>query len=227
MRRAGVDGVGLQGDDGEQEDDGEAGEKDVEGDLVGGLLALGAFDESDHAVEEGFAGVGGDADGDLVGEDAGATGDGGAVAAGFADDGGGLAGDGGFVDRGDADDDFAVARDHLAGDDADDVVGAELGAGNLFDGAGLGDLVGGGFGLGEAESVGLGFAAAFGHGFGEVGEEDGEPQPEGDLEIEAEVAVVGEEVVDEEDGGQDAADFDDEHDGVLHHGRRGELDESV
>ena len=50
------------GDDGEQEDDGEPGEQDVEGDLVRGLLALGAFDESDHAVEEGFAGVGGDAD---------------------------------------------------------------------------------------------------------------------------------------------------------------------
>ena len=118
---------------------------------------------------------------------------------------------------------FAVAGDHLAGDDADYVVGAELGAGDLFDGAGLGELVGGGFGLGQTEGVGLGFAAAFGHGLGEVGEEDGEPEPEGDLEIEAEVAVVGEEIEDEESGGEDAADFDDEHDGVLHHGPGGEL----
>ena len=117
LRRAGVDGEGLQRDDGEQEDDGEAGEQDVERDLVGGLLALGAFDQRDHAVEEGFAGVGGDADGDPVGEDAGAAGDGGAVAAGFADDGRGFAGDGGLVDGGDAFDDLAVAGDHLAGDD--------------------------------------------------------------------------------------------------------------
>ncbi len=28
-------------------------------------------------------------------------------------------------------------------------------------------------------------------------------------------------------GGEDAADFDDEHDGVLHHGLGGELDEGV
>ena len=117
-------------------------------------ISLGVFWRSapstkrDHAVEEGFAGVGGDADGDLVGEDAGATGYGAAVAAGFADDGGGFAGDGGLVDGGYAVDDFAVAGDHLAGDDADYVVGAELGAGDLFDGSGLGELVGGGFGLG-------------------------------------------------------------------------------
>ena len=61
LRRAGVHGERLQGDDGEQEDDGEAGEEDVEGDFVRRLLALGTFDEGDHAVDKGFAGVGGDA----------------------------------------------------------------------------------------------------------------------------------------------------------------------
>jgi hypothetical protein len=132
LRRGGVDGDGLQGDDREQEDDGESSEKDVEGDLVGGLLALGAFDEGDHAIEEGLAGIGGDADLDLVGEDARASGDGGAIAAGLADDGGGLAGDGGLVDRGDALDDLAVAGDHVAGDDCADVPGAECGAGALL-----------------------------------------------------------------------------------------------
>ena len=37
--------------------------------------------------------------------------------------------------------------------------------------------------LGFAQRVGLGLAAAFGHGFSEVGEEYGEPQPQGDLEV--------------------------------------------
>src|SRR5260370_42395704 len=97
MGYAGVDGDGLEGDDGQQEDDGEAGEENVEGDFVGGLLPLGAFDERDHAVDEGLAGVGGDADLDLVGENAGSSGHGGAVASGCAEDGGGLPGVGGSV----------------------------------------------------------------------------------------------------------------------------------
>ena len=61
LRRLGVHGEGLQRDDGEQKDDGEAGEQNAERDLVGRLLARCAFDQRDHAVEEGLAGVGGDA----------------------------------------------------------------------------------------------------------------------------------------------------------------------
>ncbi len=38
---------------------------------------------------------------------------------------------------------------------------------------GLGGLAG------LAQRLGLGFAAPFGHGFGEVGKQDGEPQPQG------------------------------------------------
>jgi hypothetical protein len=71
-----VDGEGLQGDDGEQEDDSKAGEENVKRDLIRSLLPLGAFDQGNHAVKEGFAGVGGDANFDYVGEDAGAPGDG-------------------------------------------------------------------------------------------------------------------------------------------------------
>ncbi len=40
LRRLGVDGEGLQRDDGQQEDDGEPGEQDVECDFVGRLLPL-------------------------------------------------------------------------------------------------------------------------------------------------------------------------------------------
>ncbi len=227
MWSRGVDGDWLESDYGQEKDDGEASEKDVECDLVGGLLTLGAFDESDHAVEEGFAGVGGDADFDLVGENAGSSSDGGAIAACFANDGGGLAGDSGLVDRGYALDDFAVAGDHVAGDDDADVSGAEVGAGDVFGGAVETETDGGGFGFGAAECVGLGFAAPFGHGFGEVGEEDGEPKPEGDLQVEAYGVVVRGDVAEEIDGGDEAADLDDEHDGIFHHGARVEFSQRV
>jgi hypothetical protein len=57
---AGVDGEGLQGDRGQQEDDGETRQQDVEGDLVGGLLPLGPLDQGDHPVDERLAGLLGD-----------------------------------------------------------------------------------------------------------------------------------------------------------------------
>ena len=85
-----------------QEHDGQHGQQDGEGDLVGGLLPVGPFHQGDHAVQEGVAPLGGDADDDAVGEDLGAAGDGRAVTAGLADDRGRLAGDGRLVDRGDA-----------------------------------------------------------------------------------------------------------------------------
>ena len=50
-----VDGEGLQGDRGQQEDDREAGQQDVEGDLVRGLLPGRALHEGDHPVEERLA----------------------------------------------------------------------------------------------------------------------------------------------------------------------------
>ena len=53
-----VDREGQEGRHDHQEHDGEGGEQDGEGDLVRGLLALGALDQTDHPVEEAFAGVG-------------------------------------------------------------------------------------------------------------------------------------------------------------------------
>jgi hypothetical protein len=97
---------------------------------------------------------------------------------------------------------------------------------DLFD-AGLAHDMGGGLGLGFAERVSLRSAAAFGHGFGEVCEEHGEPEPERGLEIEAEVTLVMQAVGEEQDGGEDAADFDDEHGGVLHHDGGLEFDEGI
>ena len=64
----------------QQEDDRQRREQDVERDLVGGLLSLGALDHGDHAVEEGLPRIGRGTDDDPVREDAGAGHDGAAVA---------------------------------------------------------------------------------------------------------------------------------------------------
>ena len=82
-----------QGHDDGEEDDREAGEQDVERDLVRRLAPLGALDERDHAVEEALARLLRDLDHDPVGEHARAAGDRAAVAAGLADHRGGLARD--------------------------------------------------------------------------------------------------------------------------------------
>ena len=60
-------------------------------------------------------------------------------------------------------------------------------------------LVGLRLGARFAQCVGLGFAAAFGHGFGEIGEEHGEPEPQRDLQSEAEESGVARGVDDEFD----------------------------
>ena len=57
-----------------------AAEQDGEGDLVRGLLTLGAFDQTDHPVEEAFAGVRRHPDHEPVGQYARAPGDRAAVA---------------------------------------------------------------------------------------------------------------------------------------------------
>ena len=101
-------------------------QQDGERDLVGRLLALGALDQRDHAVEEGLAGIGRDAHHDPVGQHARAAGDGGEVAAGFADHRRGFAGDRALVDRGDAFDHLAIGRDHVAGLDQYHVAPAQV-----------------------------------------------------------------------------------------------------
>ena len=120
-RRARVDRERPQRHDGGEEGDRQAGEQDVERDLVRRLAPLGALDERDHPVEERLAGLLRDLDHEPVGEELRAAGDGRAVAAGLADHGRGLAGDRGLVDRADALDDLAVGGDDLARLDDDDV----------------------------------------------------------------------------------------------------------
>ena len=45
-------------------------------------------------------------------------------------------------------------------------------------------------GFGFAQGISLGLAPALRHGLGKVGKQDGEPQPQGDLKIEAEAGIV-------------------------------------
>ena len=130
---SGVDGEGLQRHDRQQEDDRQAGQQDVQRDLVRRLLPVGPLDERDHPVEERLARLGRDAHDDLVGQHPGAAGDRRAVAAGLADDRCRLAGDGRLVDRGDALDDVAVAGDHLAGAHDAHVADGELRADGRLD----------------------------------------------------------------------------------------------
>ncbi len=63
-----VDGERLQGDHGQQEDDGEGRQKDVQGDLVGGLLPGRTLHQADHPVDERLARLRRDLDDDPVGE---------------------------------------------------------------------------------------------------------------------------------------------------------------
>ena len=116
----------------EHEDDGQADQQDVERDLVRRLLALGALDQLDHAVDEGRARRRRDAHPDPVGQHLGAAGHGRAVAAGLADDRRRFAGDRRLVDRGDAFDDLAVRRNGVAGLDQHDIADLEAGARHHF-----------------------------------------------------------------------------------------------
>ena len=73
--RARIDRERLQRHHRHQEDDGQAGQQDVERDLVRRLLTRGALDQRDHAIEERLSRIGRDANLDPVREDARAAGD--------------------------------------------------------------------------------------------------------------------------------------------------------
>ena len=123
---AAVDAERLHRHEHDEEDDRQRGEQDGQRDFVRRLLAFRAFDQADHAIEEGLAGIRGDADFDHVGKHARAAGDRAAIAAGFADDRRGFAGDGRFVHGRRAFDDLAVAGDELAGFHDNEIAFAQL-----------------------------------------------------------------------------------------------------
>ena len=210
-------GEGLQRDDREQKHDRKAGKQNTERDFVRCLLPRRAFDQRDHAIEKCFAGIGSNANLDPVGEHFRAARDRGAIAAGLADHRRGFTGDGRLVNRSNTFDDFTVACDVAARFHVDDVAGAQQPAGDLFEAAVERVALGDGLAFGFAQRVGLCLAAAFGHGFSKVCEQHREPEPQRDLQIEAEARAVMYGVVDEQGGGQHAADFHNEHHRILDH----------
>ena len=218
---AGVGRERLQGRRGGQEHDRQAGQQDVERDLVGRLLPAGPLDQRDHPVDEALARLRGDHDDDPVREHLGAPGDRAPVATRLADDRGRLTGDGRLVDAGDALDHIAVAGDRLAGGHGDPVAEPQRGGRHVLAPAAGEQSVCGGLGLGPTQGGRLRLAPTFGHGLGEVGEDDGQPEPDDDGPGEAA------RVRDRRDRGVHGADLDDEHDRVAHHHPRVELAQGV
>ena len=209
---AGVDGEGLQRDHRKEKDDRQPGEEDVEGDLVRRLLALGALDEGDHAVEERLARPRRDAHDDLVGEHPRAARHRRAIPTGLADDRGRLPRDRRLVDGGDPLDDVAVARDHLAGGDDTVVADTQGAAGDRFDRPVSLSPAGHRVLPRLAQGGRLRLAAPFGHRLGEVGEQHGEPQECGDEGAEDVLAGVRvTQIPEEEDRRHHASDEHDEH----------------
>ena len=148
-----------------------------------------AFHQRDHAVEKRLAGIGGDLNLDLIGQNPRAAGDGAAVAARFADDRRAFAGDGRFVHGGDAFDHFAIA-----GDQCRRARRPRRRRARSCVAATVFVLLAVASGAWPCVSVlvlrsvsACALPRAFRHGFGEVGEQHGEPQPERDLEGEADV----------------------------------------
>ncbi len=183
QRQAATGKVGerLQGDDHQQEDQRQADQQDVQRHFVGRFLALGAFDQRDHAVQGRFAGVGTDADQQPVGHQPGIASDRRAVAAGFANHRRGFTGNRGLVDGCDAFDDFAVTRNHFADFDAHYITLAQLaGIDRAQPAVLITDTRLEPFATG-LEAVSACLATAFGQCFGKVGEQHGKPQPQGNL----------------------------------------------
>ena len=131
----------------------------------------------------------------------------------------GLAGDRRLVHRGDAFDHVAVAGDQVAGLHQDDVALLQVWRRHhlIIRGVRRSEPLGLRLGARLAQRRRLRLAAAFRHRLGEVGEQHGQPQPDDDLEGEAEMSAAGPEVAQEDHGGERRDDLDDEHHRVLDH----------
>jgi hypothetical protein len=152
----------------------------------------------------------------------------GAIAARLADDRRRFTGNRRFVDRGHAFDHFAVRRNDVAGFDQHDVADFERGRRHqpiALRIARTGHELGLSLGALPPQRLGLRLAAAFGDGFGEVGEQHGEPQPQNDLKLEADMLAAGDEIADQNHRGQRRDDLEHEHHRILHQRPRIELDE--
>lgn len=222
---AGEQGERLEGHHYQQEDQGQADQQDVQRHFVGGLLPLGAFHQGDHPVQGRLARVGADTYQQPVGHHLGVAGHRRAIAAGLADHRRRFAGDGGLVDRRHAFDDFAVAGNHLAGLDPYHIALAQAAGNDALETAVGAPLIGGEALAAGLETVRAGLATSLGERFGEIGEEHGEPQPEGDLQRHrGRHRLVGDEA---QQGGEHGGQFDHQHHRRAQQLARVELDEGL
>ena len=222
---AGEQGERLEGHHYQQEDQGQADQQDVQRHFVGGLLPLGAFHQGDHPVQGRLARVGADTYQQPVGHHLGVAGHRRAIAAGLADHRRRFAGDGGLVDRRHPFDDFAVAGNHLAGLDPYHVALAQAAGSDALETAVGAPLIGGEALAAGLETVRAGLATPLGERFGEIGEEHGEPQPEGDLQRHrGRHRLVGDEA---QQGGEHGGQFDHQHHRRAQQLARVELDEGL
>ncbi len=121
---------------------------------------------------------------DLVREHARAARDRRAIATGFANHRSGFAGDGRFVHGSDAFDHFAVPGNEFARSYQNEIAGTQNCARDGLDRAIALQAARGSFRFSLAQRLCLRLAASFGHRFGEIGEQNREPQPESDLQAE-------------------------------------------
>ena len=138
-----------------------------------------------------------------------------------------LAGDGSLVDRSDAVDHLAVRGDDVACLHQHDVADLETRARHplVLRTVGAGEELRLRLGTCAPERFRLRLAAALRHRLGEVPEEHREPEPEVDLEGEAQVGMPNDKVAQEEERGQRRHDLDDEHHRVMNERPRVELPE--
>ena len=116
-----------------------------------------------------------------------------------------FAGDCRFVDRGHSLDHFAVGWDHVAGFHEHKVAHLEVRAGHepvILLVARTGDQLGLSLGALAPQRIGLGLAAALGNGFGEIRKQHGEPQPHNDLKLKTDLSAAGEQITNEDHGGE-------------------------
>ena len=223
LRRVRVDGEGLQRDHRQQKDNCQARQQNAQRNLVRRLLPRGAFHQRNHAVEECLAGVRGNFHLDPVAQHLGAAGYGRAVAASLANHRSRFARNGRLVHRRHTFDHFAVAGNVVSGSNIDDVARAQLPACNLLKAAVGHVALGHGLALGFAQRVGLRLTTAFGHGFSKVCKQHREPQPQSDLQVEAEAGAPVNGIVQQQRRGQQAANLHHEHHRVLDHDARVQL----
>ena len=171
----------LQGHDHNQKDQGQADQQDIQGDFVGGFLPLGAFDQGDHAVQGGLAGVGADLHQQPVTDQPRVAGYRRAITARLTDHRGRFTGNRRFVDCGNPFNHLAVAGDHLPRFDAHHIPFAQAGGRDDFKAARGSAPTRTQAHTARLEAIGPSLAATLGQGFGKVGEQHGKPQPQSDL----------------------------------------------